>query len=244
MKVFVLGASGATGKLVVQELISHGHTVRILIRSTAVFPIELLDTKKIEIIIGSIDDFTVDKLSSLINDCGAVISCLGHNVSFKGLFGRPRRLVFNAIKNIEEAATLSKKPYKIILMSTTAYTNKKDGEKNTFGEMAVFGLLKVLLPPHADNVAAGDFLLYDTVRSANVGWVAVRPDSLFDEPAASDYSIQGKKTRSPIFDPGRTSRINVAHFIVRLISDESLWKEWVYRTPVIYNNEHSKGSSE
>lgn len=237
MKVLVLGASGATGKLAVFELIKNGHTVRALIRGAATFPAELRDNKKVEMFTGNIDDFDVDKMNALIHDCDAVVSCLGHNISFGGLFGKPRRLVLNALKNLEEAMTLSNKHYKIILMSTTAYTNKKDGEKNSFGEIAVFGLLKALLPPHADNIAAGDFLLYDVDRSANIVWVAIRPDSLFDEPTVSEYSIQDKKTRSPIFDAGKTSRINVAHFICQLLSDEPLWKEWVYKTPVIYNNE-------
>ena len=73
--------------------------------------------------------------------------------------------------------------------------------------------------------------------STTIEWVAVRPDSLIDEPTKSDYLITDKKTRSPIFNSGTTSRINVAHFISDLLTNELMWKEWVYKTPVLYNKE-------
>ena len=41
--------------------------------------------------------------------------------------------------------------------------------------------------------------------------------------------------RSPIFNAGKTSRINVANFITELVSNEELWNKWKYRMPVIYN---------
>jgi hypothetical protein len=41
--------------------------------------------------------------------------------------------------------------------------------------------------------------------------------------------------RSALFDPGVTSRINVAHFMADLITDEDEWKKWKGQMPVIYN---------
>ena len=237
MKILVLGASGATGKLVVSKLIERNQIVKALIRNTAVFPKELIENNKVEIVKGNINDFSVNQINELISDCDAIVSCLGHNISLKGIFGQPRKLVVNAIRNVEKSIELSGRKFKLILMSTTAYTNKKAGEKNTFGEIVIFSLLKVLLPPHADNVAAGDFLLYKINKFTNIEWVAVRPDSLIDEPVTSELIIVDKKLRSPIFNPGKTSRINVAQFISDLLSYDSLWKEWLYKTPVIYNKD-------
>jgi hypothetical protein len=115
---------------------------------------------------------------------------------------------------------------RFILMSTTAYTNRKTGEVNTFGEKLVFSLLKVLLPPHKDNMLAADYLVYKLGANTNIDWVAVRPDSLFDEDNVSEYEIHNNKVRSPIFDPGKTSRINVSSFMVELITNDKLWQEW------------------
>ncbi len=45
---------------------------------------------------------------------------------------------------------------------------------------------------------------------------------------------------APILNAGKTSRINVGHFMAELATDEVLWKKWVYQTPVIYNKEGGK----
>ncbi|QEH42917.1 hypothetical protein FW415_19405 [Chitinophaga sp. XS-30] len=68
-----------------------------------------------------------------------------------------------------------------------------------------------------------------------VEWVAVRPDSLFDEEEVSGYSLHASPTRDAIFNPGKTSRINVAHFMATLLTDDNTWKMWQGQMPVIYN---------
>lgn len=239
MKVLVLGASGATGKLVVSGLLEKKLDVKAVIRNSAILPNELAGNGNIEIIKGDIDDFTVSQVTDLISDCDSVISCLGHNVTFKGLFGNPRKLVYNAIRKINEAIQQTNKDFRLILMSTTAYTNREIGEKNAFGEAIVFALLKALLPPHSDNVAAGNYLQYRVNTSTKLKWVAVRPDGLIDETSTSEVVITERKRRSPIYNPGKTSRINVAQFMVDLMVNDALWSEWAYRTPVIYNKEWS-----
>ena len=159
------------------------------------------------------------------------------NISFKGIFGAPRKLVFNTVVKIIEALQSRELKPKFILMSTTAYTNRKVGEVNTFGEKIVFSLLKVLLPPHKDNMLAADHLVYKLGSKTNIDWVAVRPDSLLNEENVSEYEVHNNKTRSAIFNPGKTSRINVSNFMAELIANDKLWREWKYKTPVIYNKE-------
>lgn len=237
MKTLVLGASGATGKLVVQQLIKKNINVRLIVRKTAIIPIQILENKNVEIIKGNIHDFEIAKINELVKDCNSVICCLGHNINLQGIFGHPRRLVHNTVVKITEALKSLDNNPKFILMSTTAYTNKKIGEVNTIGERIVFSLLEMLLPPHKDNMLAVNHLIYKLNSKTNVEWVAVRPDSLFDEDNFNEYEIQNCKTRSPIFNPGRTSRINVGHFMVELLTNDKLWQEWKYKTPVMYNKE-------
>jgi len=237
MKVLVLGASGATGKLVVQQLVKRNIQVRVVARESANIPSQISDDKSIEIIKGNINGFEIAKIKDLVKDCDSVICCLGHNISFKGIFGPPRKLVSNTVAKIIEALqSLNLKP-KFILMSTTAYTNRKIGEVNAFGEKIVFSLLKVLLPPHKDNMLAANHLVYKLGSKNNIDWVAVRPDSLFDEENVSKYEIHNNKIRSAIFNPGKTSRINVSHFMVELVTNDKLWQEWKHKTPVIYSTE-------
>lgn len=237
MRALVLGASGATGKLVVQQLLKKNIQVRIVVRESAIIPGQISDDKSIEIIKGNINDFEIAKIKDLVKDCDSVICCLGHNISFKGILGPPHKLVYNTVVKIIEALRSMELNPRFILMSTTAYTNKETGEVNSHGENIVFSLLKVLLPPHRDNMLAADYLVYKLGSKTNIDWVAVRPDSLFGEDNVSEYEIHNNKIRSAIFNPGKTSRINVSNFMVELITNDKLWQEWKHKTPVIYNKE-------
>jgi nucleoside-diphosphate-sugar epimerase len=237
MKALVLGASGTTGKLVVLQLIKRNIDVRIVARESAVVPAQISENKNIEIVKGNINDFDIARIRELIEDCEFIVCCLGHNITLKGMFGCPHKLVFNAVEKITQAMLSSCPDKKFILMSTTAYTNKTEGETNRLFERALFSVLEILLPPHKDNMIAADHLIYKVGSEMKVEWVAVRPDSLFDEEKESEYEIHHAKSRSPIFNPGRTSRVNVSHFMAELLVNNGLWQEWKHRTPVIYNKE-------
>jgi nucleoside-diphosphate-sugar epimerase len=230
-----LGASGATGRLVVMQLARNKIQCRIVVREKAILPLEISENNQIEIIKGNIDDFNSDHFKKLIHDCDSAVCCLGHNVTFKGIYGKPRELVSNAVKKITEAINLTGLNIKLILMSTTAFTNKKINEKNTLGEKIVFTLLDKLLPPHCDNMHAANYLINNVGENEKIEWVAVRPDSLINEDKESEYEIFESPVRSPIFNSGETSRINVSHFIVELLCNDKLWQEWKFKFPVIYN---------
>ncbi|WP_223292308.1 NAD(P)H-binding protein [Salipaludibacillus neizhouensis] len=149
MRVLVLGASGATGKQVVKQLIEKQIYSRIVIRKSAVLPEEILENPLVEIVEGNINELNDSEINNLIGECNVIISCLGHNVTLKGLFGIPRYLVFDAIKRISGAVkNKANKKVKLILMGTTAYTNSLSRETNSMGEKIILSLLKLLLPPH------------------------------------------------------------------------------------------------
>lgn len=237
MKALILGASGKTGKLVVQQLVKRDIQVRLVVRASAAIPSNFTNDKRIEITKGNVNDFDISKITGLVKDCDSVICCLGHNISLKGILGPPHKLVYNTVVKIIEAIHSLKLNQKFILMSTTAYTNKTIGEKNSPGEKIFFSLLKVLLPPHRDNMLAADYLVHKSGADSGIDWVAVRPDSLIDEENVSKYEIHNHKIRSPLSNPGKTSRINVSHFMAELVTNDKLWHEWKHKTPVIYNKE-------
>jgi len=237
MKVLVLGASGATGSLVVKQLIKRKIKTRILIRRTASLTDEIIENPLVETVEGNINELDQSEMNKLMANCNVVISCLGHNISFKGLFGKPRYLVFEAIKKISETVkNTANKKVKIILMNTTGYTNSLSGEKNSIAESIILSLLMFLLPPHRDNITAANFLINEIGKQEEmIEWVAVRPDTLINSDEESEYEVFESPVRSPIFNAGKTSRINVSHFMAELVTDEELWKRWLYKTPVLYN---------
>jgi hypothetical protein len=65
--------------------------------------------------------------------------------------------------------------------------------------------------------------------------VAVRPDTLINEDIVTEYEIYASPARSALFNPGKTSRINVGYFMAKLIVDNELWNKWKGQMPVIYN---------
>jgi len=237
MRVLVLGASGATGRLVVTQLIKRQINTRIAIRIGAVLPEEIEENPLLEIVRGNINEFTDSEMSNLLRDCNAVVSCLGHNVTFKGMFGNPRYLVFDAIRSISE--TIKKttdNKIKLILMSTTAYSNTLRAETNSIGEKIILSLLKLLLPPHRDNVKAANYLIKEIGKDdEKIEWIAVRPDTLVNNDNESSYEIYESPERSPIFNAGTTSRINVSRFMTELLLNTMLWQKWQFKMPVIYN---------
>jgi len=92
------------------------------------------------------------------------------------------------------------------------------------------------LPPHRDNMMAADYL-QDEIGKENekMDWVAVRPDSLINSDIESAYEVCKSQVRSPIFNAGKVSRINVSHFMAELLSDDGLWQQWRFKMPVLYN---------
>jgi putative NADH-flavin reductase len=240
MKVLVLGATGATGRLVVQQLICRNIETKIVVRDINKVSKGFKNDKLLECFVGSISEFEPSKYLDLINDCDAVISCLGHNISFKGLFGKPRLLVTNSIRNICEAIKENKKDrVKVILMNTTACRNRNINEKYSLKDKMVLSFLSFALPPQKDNVEAANYLS-NTIGEDNsrIEWTAVRPDTLINEEKETEYEILDSPKQSPVFNPGKTSRINVSHFMVELLFNEELWKKWRFKMPVIYNTKN------
>ena len=117
-------------------------------------------------------------------------------------------------------------------MAAKTRTKKR---KFLFFENCVFFLLRYLIPPHSDNENAANYLRTLIGQNhSNIQWAVVRPDSLINEEEISPY-ITHLSPIHTLFKPGKTSRINVAHFISELASNNEIWSEWKGKMPVIYN---------
>lgn len=237
MTILVVGASGATGRLLVKDLLNRGEKVTAIVRSTEKLA-ELPDNKNLTVVKASVLDLSDTEMMAVVKDCDAVASCLGHNISFKGLYGQPRRLVTETARRLCAAIEANKpgKPVKYVLMNTTGNRNRDLNEPISFAEKMVLALLRLLLPPHVDNEKAADYLRTNIGQNhPMIEWTAVRPDGLTDENTVSPYEIHASPTRSAIFNAGKVSRINVARFMAELITDTNTWNKWKGQMPVIYN---------
>lgn len=243
MKVFIAGATGATGRWLAGMLVERGHALRMVVRAKDRLPAEVRDHPAVELTEASLLDLPKEGRDRLVEGCDAVVSCLGHRLSFRGVFGPPWRLVTRATRQLAQAIEASEpaKPVRFILMNTAGNRNRDLDEHLTFGEHVVLGLLRLCIPPHADNEQAAEFLRAPVAkRSTRMEWVVVRPDTLVDASEVSPYTLHPSPKRSALFNPGKTSRINVAAFMVRLIEDDGQWAQWRGRMPVIYNDDRSE----
>ena len=240
MTALVVGASGATGRLLVEQLLNRGQQVKIIVRSTNNLPDAVINHDHLTVIQASVLDLSDAEMAQHVSGCDAVASCLGHNMTFKGMYGQPRKLVTDATRRLCDAIRASKAeaPVKFVLMNTTGNRNRDLSEPISFGQKCVIGLIRVMVPPHVDNEQAADYLRCRIGQNdAVIEWAAVRPDTLIDETEVTEYEVHPSPIRSAIFDAGKTSRINVSHFMAELITDDLTWNKWKGQMPVIYNKE-------
>ena len=238
MTILVVGASGATGRQLVEQLLIQEHKIKVIVRSPEKLPESWKNNDKLQIISASILELSDEEMSKLVHDCHAIASCLGHNINWKGIYGQPRKLVTDATRRLCEAikANNPESPTKFVLMNTAGNRNRDLNEPISFGQKCVIGLIRLLLPPQVDNEKAADYLRTQIGQNNQfVEWAAVRPDDLIDKDEVSDYEIHPSPIRSAIFNAGKTSRINVGHFMATLISDNDIWNKWKGQMPVIYN---------
>ncbi len=243
MKILVVGASGATGKLLVEQLLNREQKVKIIVRSDENFSEIIKNHKNLEIVQASLLDLSDPEIEQQVKGIDAIASCLGHNITVKGLFGQPRKLVTDATRRLCEAikANNPNKIVKFVLMNTAGNRNRDINEQISFGQKIVVGLIRLLLPPHSDNEKASDYLRIKIGQSDDtIEWSVVRPDDLTNEDEVTEYEAYPSPIRDTIFNAGKTSRINVGHFIAELITNLDVWNKWKGQTPVIYNKESSK----
>jgi hypothetical protein len=238
MTTLVAGASGATGKHLVEQLINMGQNVKAIVRPTGKIPDSWSGSENIEIIRANILEISTDKMVEHLSDCTSAASCLGHNITLKGLFGEPRRLCTDAVRLMCEAIKKNApdKPVKFVLMNTVANSNRDLQEKDSLPHKLIIDLVRVLVPPQPDNEQAADYLRV-TIGQKNryIEWAAARPDALTNEDKVTDYTVHASPTRSGVFNPGKTSRINTGNFMARLITENDLWNQWKGQMPVVYN---------
>ena len=238
MTTLVAGASGATGRLVVEQLLNRGEVVKIIVRKIESLPEFIRQHENVSIILASILDLSDTEISEHVKGCDTVVSCLGHTINFKGMYLYPRQLVTDATHRLCNAikANNSETPVKFILMNSSGVSNDDVVEKISFKQKCVMTLLRWLVPPHADNEKAADYLRTEIGQNNNIiEWTAVRPDGLVNEKDVTEYVIYPSPIKSAIFDAGTVSRANVGHFMAELISNAQLWNKWKGQMPVIYS---------
>ncbi|MEE4115818.1 MAG: NAD(P)H-binding protein, partial [Marinilabiliaceae bacterium] len=83
MTILVAGATGATGKRLVEDLLNRGHNVKAIVRSPESLPETIRNNSGLELIVASLLELSDKEMQKYVAGCDAVASCLGHNLTFK-----------------------------------------------------------------------------------------------------------------------------------------------------------------
>ena len=234
----IVGASGATGKLLVEQLLNQEHYVKVIVRNIENLPEFMKDNERVTLICASVLDLSDAELEQHVKGCSAVASCLGHNITWKGIYGKPKRLVTDATSRLCKAtiATKPNRPIKYILMNTNGNHNAESDKPISLAQKMVLALIRLLLPPHVDNEMAADYLQTNIGKNHKaIEWAVVRPTTLTNEQQVTEYQVHPSPITSALFGNGKVSRINVAHFMANLISNDAIWQKWKNKMPVIHN---------
>lgn len=233
--VLILGATGRTGGRVLSQLLDRGVTVRVIVRSADRLPAGVQSNPLLTVVVADVLDLPTGQLQRHLEGCDTVISCLGHTINLRGIFGKPRDLVERAVRNVATAVAASPDaaPVRLILMSSVSVNQPGQADaRRGRGERAFLAVLRAVVPPSRDNQRAADFLFRDVAAAdSRLQWVVVRPDTL-TEGEVTEYRVHDGLVAS-LLRPDKTRMAQVAHFMCELATDLDAWQRWRGRMPVI-----------
>lgn len=207
MKILVLGATGATGRLIVSQALAKGHDVVALVRSKA----KAVDLAGAELIEGDARNATA--LSRAIVDCDAVVSSLGTAMSpFREV--TTLSTATRAFVGVMEAQNVRR------LVCITGL-----GAGNSRGHGGLF-FDRVFFPLMLRKVYADKDRQEDAIRSSVLDWTIVRPTVLNDKPARGRIRVL---TDLSGVHGGMIARADVADFVVQQLTADS----WLHKAPLI-----------
>jgi uncharacterized protein YbjT (DUF2867 family) len=245
-KVLILGATGRTGGRVLTQLLEREVPVRAIVRSAERLPEAASGKPLLEVVEADLLALPPEVLAGHLTGCDTVVSCLGHTISARGVFGPPRDLVTQAVGLVRDAIGAGQPPtataaaagraigpVRLILMSSVSVNQPGHADtRRGRAERASMAAMRAAVPPARDNQRAADLLVHEVgPTSPRLQWVVVRPDTLTDGDV-SEYAVHDELVAS-LFRPDRTRMANVAHFMCELATEDPTWQRWRSRMPVV-----------
>ena len=194
MKLAVLGATGRTGRLVVQQALAAGHHVRVLVRS----PTKLgITNAQLEVLTGDATDAA--SVRTLVQDRDAVISALGP---------APERVDVGSTATRHVIAAGARRYVAV----SGAGLDVPGDQKDLPGKIVSF-FVRTLTPA----IFSDKVLEHQLLASSSLAWTLVRP------PRLTDTAKTTKAKSSLLSAPGSSiSRAQLAAFTLECAADGSL----------------------
>lgn len=169
MRILVLGASGRTGRLVVEQALGHGHEVVALVRRANALA---LANARLRVVVGDVTDPAV--VAAAVDGCDAVISALGSAGE------RPVHVYSDGIANTIRAMT-ARGVRRLVVVSSQGIGASP--EELSLKARAMRALPNMRAVYDDMERTEGDVMLSD------LGWTIVRPAALTDGPFTGHYRV-------------------------------------------------------
>lgn len=197
MKLAIFGASGRTGRPLVEQALAAGHNVTALVRDPAKLPIR---HDRLRVVQGDVLD--AGKVEQAIIGADVVLSALGPAK------GSPPNIMTAATQNIVKA--MQKHGIKRIISLTGAGVKDPKDEPKVI-DRVIRGLL-VLLQKQVLQDAEGHVRI---IQGSGLEWVVVRGPRLNEGPRTGQYRVGyiGKDSGT------QASRADIADFMLKQVTD-------------------------
>lgn len=205
MRILILGATGRTGRLVLEEALDRGHEVTALVRD----PARLGETDAL-VLTGT--PYEPGEIDRAIDGCDAVISCLNISRRSDNPFSRlvaPKDLMSRST-GLAIAAMIERGIRRIAVISSLGVGDSRPRLPAVFVWFAALTNIRHAMRDHERQEQA--------LRDSGLDWTIVRPAMLHDGPS-------GELTVALTNDEplgSRTSRRAVARFLIQILEDGDL----------------------
>jgi putative NADH-flavin reductase len=205
VKVLIIGATGGTGRILLEKAVEQGHEVTALARDpSAVAPRD----HRPRVLRGNVLD--PDAVEAAVAGQDAVLSALGTRST------KPTTLFSESTRNVISA--MDKHGARRLVCITGIGVGDSKGHVGFLYD-------KIIRPFVVKNVYEDKERQERAIRQSDLDWVIVRPARLTDEPAKGEYRVYlgGSYTAKTI------SRADVAAFMLAQLTDDT----YVRKTRVI-----------
>jgi putative NADH-flavin reductase len=207
VKVLIIGATGGTGRQLLEQALAAGHEVTALVRNPTKIHIR---HERLRVLQGDILDFeSVDRAMAGQN---AVLCSLGT----KSLF-RPVKIFSEGTSNLLQA--MAKHGVRRLICITGIGAGDSRGHGGFFYD-------KVILPIVLKRIYEDKNKQEELIRKSDRDWTIVRPGFLTNGPPTGNYRVLTDLTGVTV---GRISRADVAAFMLAQLNSD----RYLRQTPLL-----------
>jgi len=205
VKVLIIGATGATGQILMREALEQGHEVTALARNPSALAQE---DPRLRVLQGNALD--ASEVEAAVAGQDAMLSALGTRSA------RRTSLFSESTHNLISA--MDKHGVRRLVCITGIGVGDSKGHVGFLYD-------RIIRPFVVKNVYEDKERQEEAIKQSDLDWVIVRPARLSDEPAKGEYKVflGGSYTAKTI------SRADVASFMLAQLTDDT----YVGKTPVI-----------